>query len=242
MKKIFLTIGLVFYLVSYVYALEVETHIAINEYIAKNTLNGFSLDLYLKDQSKLLPGGKEESLNSKKVWEWLELGGKYEDIPVFYLPYLRSLNHFHNPITEEGFKGNCGGISSCVSSTVWALMPMGTQSSITGNYSWYDVRDYYLKALTSTDKTTRDTNFAETFRGLGQLMHLIEDAAVPAHTRNDFHYFYNYEDWIKSNPGAVTTAGSNPIFFGDTIANIASYIDTNQYNGTNPSASVVSHN
>jgi hypothetical protein len=244
MKNIFLkgcfALLLLFLCSTSSFSLEVETHKALNEYISTKTVtpNGFSLGTYLKDQSKLLPGGIEEKFNSLEAWKWLRDGGEYEDIPVFYLRYLRSLNHFHNPITEEGFKGNCGGISLCVSSTVWALMPLGTQSSITGNYSWNDVRDYYYKALTSSEKTLRDTNFAQTFRGLGQLMHLIQDASVPAHTRNDAHLFgYHYEKWVKNNPGALTTAASSPHFFSGTINNITSLIDTDQYNGTNPSSS-----
>src|SRR3989304_9090372 len=220
-------------------ALETDTHKAINKYIARNTLNGFSLDSYLKNQLGFANGIEEEfkSTETKKAWDWVQFGGEFEDIPAWYLQYIRSLNHFHNPITEEGFKGNCLQSSLCVSSTVWALMPLGTQSYLTGNYSWYDVRDYYFNALTSTSKTTRDTNFAQTFRGLGQLMHLVQDASVPAHARNDFHYFFNYEDWVKNTPQSVTTAASTPVFFAGTISNIASFIDTNQYNGTNPSNS-----
>jgi hypothetical protein len=38
-----------------------------------------------------------------------------------------------------------------------------------GNYSWLDVRGYYYKALTSAAVTEREANFADTFRGLGQL-------------------------------------------------------------------------
>lgn len=169
-----------------VYSLNVETHMAINGTIAKGNMNDFSLDSYLKNNLGISEG-VNEYFNYKKIYEWLQVGGKYEDEPPWSIPYIRSLNHFHNPITEEGFKGDCFGLSLCVSSTVWALMPLGTQSSTTGNYSWLDARDYYYKALISSTKTERDTNFAETFRGLGQLMHLVQDASVPEHARNDFH-------------------------------------------------------
>lgn len=223
------------------FSLETDTHKKINEYIATNSLNGFSLDTYLKNQLGFTNGIKEEfkSDKTRKVWEWVQVGGEYEDIPKWYLPYIRSLNHFHNPITEEGFKGDCLGSSLCVSSTVWALMPLGTQSTLTGNYSWYDVRDYYYKALTSSTKTERDTNFAETFRGLGQLMHLIQDASVPAHTRNDFHFFPNYENWVEGEIGITRISKYNLTFFGDTVSNIASFIDTNQYNGTNSAVTLL---
>ena len=141
----------------------------------------------MKNNLGLTSGIREILTENNSVQRWLELGGEYEDIPYWYLPYVRSLNHFHNPITEKGFKGDCLGSSLCVSSTVWALMPPGTQSILTGNYSWYDVRDYYYKALTSADKTSRDTNFAQTFRGLGQVMHMVQDMSVPEHSRNNGH-------------------------------------------------------
>ena len=237
---------IIFSLASFCYALETDTHEIINENIDRNSFNGFSLDTYLKEQLKI-ESGVEESFNSRKVWWWLRKGGLYEDIPVWYLQYIRSLNHFHNPITEEGFKGDCLQSSLCVSSTVWALMPLGTQSSLTGNYSWYDVRAYYYTALTgkdyggniiAVDKTQRDAYFAQTFRGLGQLMHLIQDVSVPAHTRNDFHYFYNYEDWVVNNVNKNNLSGYGTTFFTGTISNIASFIDTNQYNGSNPQITV----
>ncbi|OGP11990.1 MAG: hypothetical protein A3G39_07010 [Deltaproteobacteria bacterium RIFCSPLOWO2_12_FULL_43_16] len=227
-------------------ALETDTHKAINKYIARNTLNGFSLDSYLKNQLGFANGIEEEfkSTETKKAWDWVQFGGEFEDIPAWYLQYIRSLNHFHNPITEEGFKGNCLQSSLCVSSTVWALMPLGTQSSLTGNYSWYDVRAYYYTALTgkdysgniiAADKTQRDAYFAQTFRGLGQLMHLIQDASVPSHTRNDFHFIKNYEDYAKSfvERFGVSTP-NNADFYNGTISAITSFIDTNQYTGSNP--------
>lgn len=229
-------------LVSFCYALDTDTHEAINEHISRSAFNGFSLDAYIK-RNLGVQSGIEGKFDSHEVWWWIQKGGLYEDIPVFYLPYLRSFNHFHNPLTEEGFKGNCLGSSLCVSSTVWALMPLGTQSSITGNYSWHDLRDYYLKALTSTEATTRNTYFAKTFRGLGQLMHLIEDASVPAHTRNDAHLFgYHYEKAVENIRNSKDTqikkvyedAVLKPLNFNGIINNMTSFIDTNQYNNPNP--------
>jgi hypothetical protein len=32
---------------------------------------------------------------------------------------------------------------------------------------------------------------------VGQLMHLVEDASVPLHTRNDAHLIFNYETWVE---------------------------------------------
>ena len=224
---------------NFCYALNVETHKDINEYIARNALDGFSLGTYLKNNLGIENGittSFKSSNDSLEVWQWFRAGGEYEDAPPWTLPYLRSKNHFHNPINEQGFSGIWDTeFLSGMSAINWVLSSPNTQSP-GGYYSWADVRSYYLKALTLGTKTDRDTNFAQTFRGLGQLMHLVQDMSVPEHTRNDGHYipYIAYEDWVKSNPQSINTAASSPIFFNGTVNNIASFMDTNKYNGSNP--------
>jgi hypothetical protein len=73
---------------------------------------------------------------------------------------------------KMGFAGHFGGIR---------------QSKARESY-----RDAFeaLAALPEPDKEdTRqaefETKMAETFRSLGQVMHLVQDMAVPAHTRDD---------------------------------------------------------
>jgi hypothetical protein len=247
MKRILLiSITIIFNFVSFCYALETLTHETINEYIVRNTMNGFSLDSYLKTQLGI-QGGIEESFNSKQVWKWFREGGLKEDIPYWYMPYLRSVNHFHNPLTDQGFSGIWGtGFLSGESSIQWSQKPKGTQSP-GGYYSWFDVRDYFYKALTSINKTTREQNFADMFRGLGQLMHLVEDLSVPEHTRDDGHYGPAYEAWVEGTDEYgnrnVDISTVIPIFFDSSaIGNpnplaavpIANLFDTNQYDGTNP--------
>ena len=78
-------------------------------------------------------------------------------------------------------------------------------------------------------------------------MHLIEDASVPAHVRNDIHYFYNYERWVdRIRTGTAEERGlfnqfiSYPISFDQSILRldpnplapipIAKIIDTDNYN------------
>ncbi|RJQ22795.1 MAG: hypothetical protein C4560_01760 [Nitrospiraceae bacterium] len=228
-------------------ALETDTHKKINEYITANTLNGFSLDAYLKNQLNFSNGIEEEftSNKTKKVWEWVQFGGEYEDIPYWWMPYLRSVNHFHNPLTGQGFSGIWGTeFLAGESSIQWSQEPIGTQSP-GGHYSWFDVREYFYNALTSTNKTDREKNFTDTFRGLGQLMHLVEDLSVPEHTRDDGHYiFYNYEKWVKETIKTIADISQfTPIYFDSSaIGNpnplapvpVANLFDTKQYNGTNP--------
>jgi hypothetical protein len=59
--------------------------------------------------------------------------------------------------------------------------------TIGGKHSWHDARASFFQALTATTNTARQKAYTETFQSLGQLVHLIQDAASPAHTRNDAH-------------------------------------------------------
>jgi len=222
---------------TYTFAFEVNTHQAMNDYIARNKLNEFSLDAYLKTNIGLQTG-IETVLNSRTISKWMNLGGQYEDLPPWTPPYIRSVNHFHDPLTDVGFTGVWGsGILFGQSSIHWALAPQHTQVP-GGFYSWSDVRNYYFQALTLTEKTARDRNLADTFRGLGQLMHLVQDASVPAHCRDDGHYnvssiFSDYESWV-ADFGSPFISGYAPIFFSGPISDISSLIDTNQYHNPSP--------
>jgi hypothetical protein len=222
-------------------ALEVGTHELINEMISFNNFNNFSLNTYLIDHLGINEG-VNELFNGNAVSRWIRKGGLYEDEPWnppfdFTLPYLRSVNHFHNPLTEKGFSGFLFGVSlSGDSSVKWAQKPIHTQSP-GGHYSWYDARDYFYKALITRDKTFREKFFAETFRALGQLMHLLQDASVPEHTRDDFHVA-GFEIWVKEN---VNMNAITPFRFDKSILNrltselpIVNLFDTNQYDGTSP--------
>ncbi len=211
------------------FALSPETHEEINEFVAKNTLDGFSLDSYLKNQLGFENGVEEEVkgtwfwfvTTTKPVSRWIEIGGKYEDKPPLTVPYRRSVNHFHNPLTDQGFSGIWGGTEwlSGVSSIQWSQEPIGTQIP-GGYYSWYDVRDYFYSGLTATDKTTREENFADMFRGIGQLIHLVQDLSVPEHIRDDGHYVLdNYEDWVKEDVKKTDDLLGYPAIFFDSISN-----------------------
>ncbi|MBI5674554.1 MAG: hypothetical protein HZC48_01835 [Nitrospirae bacterium] len=255
MKKLLLIIVIIYSGASFCYALETDTHENFNEYIARNTLNSFSLDAYVKERLGV-QGGIEEKFNAHELWWWLRKGGEYEDKPYWWMPYLRSVNHFHNPLTDEGFSGIWGsGSLSGVSSIQWSQWPLGAQTIQvlgSGNYSWYDSRDYFYKALTNTNKASRDNYYAEMFRGLGQLMHLVEDLSVPEHTRDDGHYFfYNYEKWVKETIKTIADISQyTPIYFDSSaIGNpnplasipVANLFDTNQYNNPNPDPNVTTN-
>ncbi len=217
------------------HALHPTTHRAINEHISKSSVSEFSLNDYLKDQLNIAKG-YDEIFNGKEVYKWIAEGGEKED-----LMGVRSMYHFHNPLSNKGLLGKE------FSAIVWATLPVGGQS-LAPQASWDDVRYYYRRALTAADKNERENWFALTFQGLGQMMHLVEDMSVPAHTRDDMHVFKadGYEKWfrnVKANPRApainefptyLYTADNKGFFL------IPRLFDTGQYVGSNPGVTLSS--
>src|SRR4029079_4556739 len=79
-----------------------------------------------------------------------------------------------------------------------------------GTWSWPFARDSFFRALTELEPAAREESMAKTFRALGQLPHLVQDATVPAHVRNDSHLSATvlglhmgdtdpYEAWVEMN-------------------------------------------
>ena len=67
-------------------------------------------------------------------------------------------------------------------------------------------KNYYDSALLEVSTV----GLANTFRSLGQLMHLISDASVPAHVRNDPHSSGDpYEEWVEHNAGNIRKIDCN---------------------------------
>lgn len=170
-------------LITHALALNESTHELVNRQAAIAS----TLDLTLK--SKLgFTEGLLEKFNGNSVLRWLELGGRYEDSPL-----CRTARHFHDPLQPWATAGlrtknpliilGCFG-TSFPSSVRWAQEPNQT---IGGKWAWSDARRFYIQALTAQTKAGREQAFADTFRALGQQMHLVVDASVPEHVRNDPH-------------------------------------------------------
>jgi hypothetical protein len=150
---------------------------------------------------------------------------------------LRSLNHFHEPITNSGL--NVFGGTSAIE---WSLKPVGAQAG-GDSFSWNDARDFYLKALTSETKAERDEYWGKTFRALGQVMHLLQDSANPSHVRADLHPFDDgLHDYMERK--SVDSYIGGGIFrpdpsmleqVGATRAEpFSNLFDRNVYSGSNP--------
>lgn len=267
---LFIFISMVFLWASFGYSLQEETHKAINEYIADNSVNEFSLNNYLLNSLGFKTGQKEKIIGRNaegtdvelSVFEWLGYGGVQEDRPGEWYDYLpvfgkptRSVNHFHNPLKEWKDAG-LNDIFTGQSQVRWAQNP---NQDVGGKWSWLDAREYFYIALTGVDfsgntqaleQSEKEEYFTKTFRAVGQLMHLVEDASVPEHTRNDAHVMPAYEAYVekmrKKDLGLWESWIGEPITFDKAILDkpindsaasvpIARIVDYDKYDGTNPS-------
>ncbi|MBI3354673.1 MAG: hypothetical protein HY034_07290, partial [Nitrospirae bacterium] len=207
--------------------------------------------------------GYKEDVNGKQIIQWLSDGSELEDSPM-----CRASNHFHNPLKDwsSSYMSDepwwldlyCFSWSPWYSNVTWGTgylspAPNGNKITISNQQmGWDNARTYYYQALTNSLNTDRETYFAKTFQALGQVMHLIEDMAVPAHTRNDFraHLYFqeaglsnpvtwfgnNFEWYVKQNPLLVATISAEPIDINNI--SITRFWDTDVYTGSNPSNSL----
>jgi hypothetical protein len=206
--------------------------------------------------------------------ELLKSGSTAEDSPA-----CRAANHFHDPLKPWWQSGmsdeplwldiKCAFWLPKFSNITWATgylspPPDGQKQTFTTNpdyapVNWDKARDYYYKALTSTTNLQppfppgRDYYFANTFQYLGNVLHLLQDMAVPAHVRNDFtsHIAFNgktssefvrwfgnhYEYYVQTHTNAVTGITDAAIKYPSfTNTRLTDFWDTDQYNGNNPSS------
>lgn len=214
-------------------AYEVGTH----EELTRSAGKSSTLNDVLRDRLGM-NSGLDTIIRGQVLTEWLAQGGRRED------DLLRFLNHFHNPLAAWSAAGLMGGVGQ--SSILW-----GQNTTLSG-WSWPDVRNTYVDALTRPARSDRETSLAKVFEGLGRQVHLVQDAASPAHTRNDPHALFNYESlveqlrrqdentfasWLRSSPdtaGAPDPGWQN--IDGNPLASIATarLTDADRYVGGNP--------
>ena len=122
-------------------------------------------------------------------------GAVDEDSPLVP-PRVR--HHFHNPTVtwDKAALTGFGGQSA----VRWAQDPNQDQNDGGGKHSWQDARARLLRALTATKESDRKIAFGELFQTLGHQIHLIQDQANPAHTRNDLHPAYPFGKAIIGDP------------------------------------------
>lgn len=187
--------------------------------------NGYLSNLGLKDgiNSTLEWSGGQEGTN-KEIKKWIQEGANFED------GSWRFFNHFHDPLKEwsaAGLNDYVFGINFRGGSSVLWAQNSGTFSrGPNADWSWESVRALYYQALIAPTKAEREAYLAQTFRGIGHLIHLIQDMAQPAHVRNDAHpedaftlgeirWFERLENWAavpRANRELARSFMANPMF------------------------------
>ena len=152
--------------------------VTVHKEITKYAIALSSIEQYLlNDLGIILTQNKFKSniFLSETARNWIIDGSNWEDNDVTQ----SWLNHFYDPTTGLGLNGS--GITWGQPSLVWGKDYYGNL------WNWYSTRNAFYNALTNSSPDLREFYFAKLFRGLGQVMHLVQDLAVPAHVRNDPH-------------------------------------------------------
>ncbi len=173
MKKFrLLSIALFLSISSQALAYERATHEEISERAAQRSqLPEILPDLGIESISS-------RALNGMNVLQWIRYGANHEDDTLSLFP-ARYVNHFYNPRTGEGLAG------AFYPSPYWGLEDT---TAITGqDYSLNDAIEYLYRGIRSPIQQERERYLGLAFRTLGHVVHLIQDAAQPQHTRNDSH-------------------------------------------------------
>ncbi len=126
-----------------------------------------------------------------------ELGSRRED--DFGFLSLRFLNHFHQPVRSPWTQAGLSDFFSGSSAAIWAQTLNQSLLNGTGSWSWQETRERFYRGLTSSNKVDRESLLAQTFRGLGHQIHLIQDASSVPHARNEAHpaspWTFTIEQW-----------------------------------------------
>jgi hypothetical protein len=194
--------------------------LSVHSALAERAANVSSVGSFLKDDLGMR-NGLQTLFNNQTVLDLLRKGAESEDIPA-----TRVRHHFHNPLRPWTQAGLTFGFDLGESSLLWnqEARQDGYLLAGSGSWSWHNARKQYLEALGGSTKTQREKSFADLFRSLGQGTHLLQDATVPAHVREDPHLnvilpFTNfqfphpdgYEKWSLNNAAsAIAIIGLAP--------------------------------
>ena len=161
----------------------------------------------------------KEKLTDEQI-DLMAQGAQAEDDPAW-----RSLNHFYDPINDSGL-------------AIVPDLPLG--DSLVEWAKGQDAElfrrdDSYTQALLAGQRK----DLATAYRQLGAALHLVADAGMPAHVRNDEHLEGDaYESWVKwqarENPEAMRLLyidGTKPdcADFGDCLRRLALSTNRNYF-------------
>jgi len=123
----------------------------------------------------------EFALANPTAFDVVAAGCATEDASSLWSPSsYRFLNHFLDGVNFQGLNVALGAVSG-EPSDVWATMHAGNL------FNWEMARAHYIAALIEEEPEDRIAHRVDLLRSLGQVLHLIQDAHQPSHTRNDSH-------------------------------------------------------
>ncbi len=230
MKMILITMLLILLQSSIVHSYKVNTH----DLLSEKAVELSSLDSYLRTELGF-QAGVVKKFSGVETIKHVRNGSKWEDNAQLVLSisrFLRFNNHFHNPLRTWNDAGlrSLFGIEIGNSSILWGQGPDLQQPGNPGgnkSFTWQDARERFFEGLTATNQTDRDEKLALAFRTIGHLIHLVQDAAVPAHVRSDAHVEGEpLESFVKKiikdkNFTLFDQLTSNPIKFDPSISFLA---------------------
>lgn len=167
--------------------------------LTMKALESSNLKIYLmQNYGFQFQDGFESMVNGQRIRTWLTQGSTAEDAII-----CRRSTHFLNPLRQWIYAGMdeflvndlCTSYRQPGAVSKYSALTWGTGYEIysgpavsrnTQQMGWDNAKNYFYSALTSITNADRDANFAKTFQAIGQVLHLLQDMAVPAHTRNDF--------------------------------------------------------
>jgi len=179
-------------------AIYAHDNISIHPAITEIAVGKSNIDQYLKDNLNLKDGLKTtlQPVENQTVLYLLSKGSTAEDSPM-----CRASNHFHDPLKSWDVSGRSDNSfviglinqycnlqswpSPYYSDITWSTgltapistpIPYNPDNDKSPNM-WGNARTLYYNALTATNQTTRENNFAQMFKALGQVMHLLQGVA-----------------------------------------------------------------
>ena len=196
-------------------------------------------------QEKLgLDEGMNYHVGEKTLLEVVENGSHLEDAKDENDAIgERATNHFHDPTRIFNDAGLYNYPFSGKSAAVWAYLDDRNKWDLESFY------DYLELSFMASSTEERLENLEKTFRTAGHLMHLLQDMAVPAHTRNELYSGHTsklvlenvlkedmslwkfpagsrMESYLKENPRFIAQVPPESI---PNFDNFTNYFDTENY-------------
>ncbi len=146
--------------------------------LPETTFAGPRLDALNADLGRVSEPWVSSPLSSPRASDVIAAGCAAEDAHDTLSPSTwRFLNHFLDGETFQGFAGGLLGAPS----DVWA------SSQASNVFNWERALTHFISSLTDELAADREAHRVDLFRSLGQVLHLIQDAHQPSHTRDDSH-------------------------------------------------------